>query len=230
MIRLEHVSKSYPAGRQRKTIVRDLTMTFDEGARVGILGVNGAGKSTLIRMIAGVEAPDRGRVTRLSRVSWPLGFSGGLHRHLTGRENLRFVSRIYGEDERRVLRFVEDFAELGAHLDMRTGTYSSGMKARLAFGLSMAMAFDFYLVDEVTAVGDKRFRQRCDEMFNDRLKNAGLLMVSHSPGTIRSYCRSGAILAGGDVIMYERVDEAMAAYEAGHAAAPTTHLIEDNYA
>lgn len=146
-------------------MLRDLCHSFPPGARVGILGRNGAGKSTLIRLVGGEDIPDSGRIVREGRISWPIGFGGCFHGRLTGRENLRFVSRIYGRSIRQVTDFVNDFAELGEYMDLPVGTYSSGMKAKLSFGLSMAMEFDFYLVDEVTAVGDAAFKKNATKLW-----------------------------------------------------------------
>ena len=160
MIALEHVYKSYPLKEGRNLVLNDVNLRMEEGKNIAILGLNGAGKSTLIRIIGGAEAPDRGRVIRTSRVSWPIGFAGCFHGSLSGRENLRFVSRIYGADIRKVTEYVENFAELGPYLDMPVKTYSSGMRSKLAFGLSMAIQFDFYLIDEAFSVGDAPFRKK----------------------------------------------------------------------
>ncbi|MEZ0167571.1 ABC transporter ATP-binding protein [Microvirga sp. TS319] len=214
MIEFQGVTKAYRTPVGRKIVLSDLSVMLTAGVSYGILGPNGAGKSTLLRIIAGTERPDRGRVRRTVRVSWPLGFAGGFHGSLTGRENVAFVARIYGEDVQRVIRFVEDFAELDEYLDMPVGTYSSGMKARLAFGLSMAIEFECYLVDEITAVGDYRFQKRCAEAFRDRRKNSSIIMVSHSISTVQQYCDAGAILAGGKLHLYDSVQEASKIYHA----------------
>jgi capsular polysaccharide transport system ATP-binding protein len=146
------------------------------------------------------------------RVSWPLGFGGGFHPLVSGRENVKFVARIYGADVRKVLNFVEDFAELGDYIDAPVRTYSSGMGARLAFGMSMAIDFDVYLIDEVTAVGDARFAARCQAVFNQRRAHTDLIVVSHSMGTIKDYCDQAAVLVNGQLIMYESVDRAIEVY------------------
>ena len=164
MIELSHVCKSYGLPHGRKVVLDNVSHIFREGVNMGILGLNGAGKSTLMRVICGAESPDKGRVKRTSRVSWPIGFSGGFHGSLTGRENMRFTCRIYGANIRQVTDFVEDFSELGPYMDMPIRTYSSGMKAKLAFGLSMAIGFDFYLIDEGYAVGD-HFKGRQADFF-----------------------------------------------------------------
>ena len=212
MIKLEKVHKAYRVGGGRRVVLNDVSVEFPTGRSVGILGLNGAGKSTLLRLIGGVEPPDRGRITRDIRVSWPIGFSGGMHNSMTGRENARFIARIYGASPRKIEAFAEDFTELGVYFDMPVGTYSSGMKARLAFGVSMATEFDCYLVDEVTAVGDRRFNLKYRRAFRNRLKNASVVMVSHNPETIRMECDMAAILNRGKITMYDTVDEAMRVY------------------
>lgn len=214
MIRLENVSKAYKIGAGRRVVLQNVSATFPTGRSIGILGLNGAGKSTLLRLIGGVEPPDKGRITRDIRVSWPIGFGGGVHNSMTGRENSRFIARIYGTSPKKVERFAEDFTELGPYFDEQVGTYSSGMKARLTFAISMAAEFDCYLVDEVTAVGDKRFNLKYRKVFRERLKNASVVMVSHNPETIRAECDMAAVLNRGKIKVYDTVDEAMRAYAA----------------
>lgn len=213
MILLDAVSKSYRArDGSRKDVLRDVTIAFPPGRNVGILGGNGAGKSTLLRLLAGGELPDAGHIHRRCRVSFPMGFSGTFHGALSGRENVLFLARLYGAPARRVLDFVGDFADLGAWLDMPTETYSSGMLAKLAFGLSLAIDFDVYLVDEITEVGDARFRMKSAQAFRERLTRSSLILVSHSSSTIRALCDCCAILDGGSLTPFETVDEAMSAY------------------
>ncbi|NEU14026.1 ABC transporter ATP-binding protein [Methylobacterium sp. BTF04] len=212
MIRFENVTKVYRTDGHRRTILDRVSFTLKPGVSYGILGINGAGKSTSMRLIAGTETPTRGRVSRNIRVSWPLGFGGGFHPQMTGRDNVIFVARIYGEDPKRVLEYVEDFSELGSYLDVPIRTYSSGMGARLAFGMSMAIPFDCYLIDEVTSVGDARFAKRCEEAFSARRKNADVIMVSHDMGTIQSWCEQGIVLINGRAIVYEDVADAIEVY------------------
>ena len=214
MIELDHISKSYRLlnGKQ-KLVLDDISHTFHEGTSVGILGLNGAGKSTLMRIICGTEPPTSGTVRRTSRVSWPIGFSGGLHKSLTGRENMRFTCRIYGVDAKKVTDFVEDFSELGSYMDMPIRTYSSGMKARLAFGLSMALDFDFYLIDEGYSVGDATFRNKSEQIFKERRAHATCLVISHSASLVRKTCDTAAILKDGHLHMFETVDDALARYK-----------------
>jgi capsular polysaccharide transport system ATP-binding protein len=218
MIEFRHVSKSYPTTHGRKVLLDDLTLTLPAGAKVGVLGRNGAGKSTLLGMISGTVKPNAGRIVKHASLSWPLGLGGSFAADLTGAQNVRFVARIYGVDTDELVAYVQDFAELGPFLDMPVRSYSSGMRARLAFGMSMGIAFDWYLVDEITAVGDAAFRRKSLAVFQHRLKDAGLLMVSHSIRTIRSYCTSGLVLEGGIARFYPDVEAAIAAHERNMAA------------
>lgn len=213
MIELKNVCKSYRTPYGKKVVLDDVSIRFNQGTNIGILGLNGAGKSTLIRMICGNELPDSGEVIRKSRVSWPIGLGIGFHGSLTGRENLRFTARVYGKDIHEIVNFVEDFAELGHYMDMPIKTYSSGMRAKLAFGLSMAIGFDFYLVDEAHAVGDATFRQKSLDAFNERKKTSTLIIVSHSPSVIRENCDKAAILFDGHLYQYEDLDSAFKVYD-----------------
>ena len=218
MIEFRHVAKHYLTTHGRKVVFDDLTLTLPAGAKVGVLGRNGAGKSTLLGMISGTVRPDGGEIRRHASISWPLGFSGSFHPELTGAQNVRFVARIYGIDTDALIAYVQDFAELGDFLDMPVRSYSSGMRARLAFGMSMGIAFDWYLVDEITAVGDAVFRRKSLAVFKHRLKDAGLLMASHSSNTIRAYCNCGLVIEGGRGRFYPEVEAAIAAHEANMAA------------
>jgi capsular polysaccharide transport system ATP-binding protein len=212
MIRLDGVSKIYPTRFGEHIVLDDVTVELPRGRSVGILGRNGAGKSTLVRLIAGADLPTRGRIERSVSVSWPLGFSGGFQPTLTGVDNIRFVCRIYGVSWRDTLPFIEDFAELGNYLDMPFSTYSSGMRARLAFAVSLAVDFDCYLLDELTAVGDARFAERCRAALADRRTRADIIMVSHNPGTIRSMCDMAAVLHHGKLFLYDDVERAIEIY------------------
>jgi capsular polysaccharide transport system ATP-binding protein len=195
-------------------VLDNLTLTLPTGAKVGLLGRNGAGKSTLLGMIGGTAKPNRGEIRRHASISWPLGFGGSFHPHLTGVQNVRFVARIYGVDTDALIAYVDDFAELGDFMNMPVHSYSSGMKARLAFGMSMGIAFDWYLVDEITAVGDSRFKTKSLAVFRNKLQYAGLLMASHSSRTIRSYCDCGLVLEAGRATFFEDVGAAIARHEA----------------
>lgn len=212
MIKLDRVFKYYRSDGHTKIVLDHVSAKFESGRSYGLLGVNGAGKSTTMRLIAGTELPNSGRVSRTVRVSWPLGFSGGFHPLMTGRENVKFVARAYGEDVRRVLDFVEDFAELGDYIDVSVKAYSSGMMSRLAFALSMAIEFDCYLVDEITAVGDLRFQAKCKEAFARRRATSDLIMVSHSMETIKNFCDHGAVIVDGQMFMFDTAEAAIAVY------------------
>lgn len=212
MIQLDNVFKFYRADGHTKIVLDHVSSVFESGRSYGLLGVNGAGKSTTLRLIAGTELPNSGKIRRSVRVSWPLGFAGGFHPQMTGRENVKFVARAYGEDVRSVISFVEDFSELGDYIDSPFKTYSSGMMARLAFGLSMAIEFECYLIDEITAVGDQRFQARCNAAFNARRKYADLIVVSHSMQTIKDYCDHGAVIVDGQMHMFDTVDKAIETY------------------
>jgi capsular polysaccharide transport system ATP-binding protein len=212
MIQLDRVFKFYRTGGHTKIVLDHISTVFQSGRSYGLLGVNGAGKSTTMRMIAGTELPNAGHIRRSVRVSWPLGFAGGFHPLMTGRENVKFVARAYGEDVRKVINFVEDFAEIGDYMDVPVRTYSSGMGARLAYGLSMAIEFECYLIDETLAVGDARFQTRCKLVFDSRRANADLIVVSHSMATIKEYCNHGAVLVDGQLIMFESVEKAIEMY------------------
>lgn len=213
MIEFRNVSKYYITPRGRKTLLSDFSMTIPAGAKVALMGRNGAGKSTMIGMISGTVPPNSGNIRRSGSMSWPMGFSGSFAADITGRQNALFVARIYGVDAKTLLNFVEDFAELGGFIDMPVRSYSSGMKARLAFGLSMGLGFDWYLVDEVTSVGDTSFRKKSLDFFRNRLQQAGLIMVSHSVTTLREYCDCGIVLEGGNATYYSDLEEAIIRHE-----------------
>lgn len=213
IVEFDHVTKVYRTKSDVKWILRDANFHVKRGKSLALLGKNGTGKSTLFRLLAGVEQPSEGTVTRGVRVSWPLGFGGGFNTEISARENCIFVSRIYDTDIQKVIEFVEDFAELGNYFDMPVRTYSSGMRARLAFGLSMAVDFECYLIDEITAVGDKRFKEKCREAFAERRETADVIMISHSVPTIRAYCDVAAVLNNGKLIFYEDLDEAISIYK-----------------
>lgn len=212
MIRLDRVSKSYRTRSGRRTVLHDADAVFAAGRNFGILGGNGAGKSTLIRLIAGSELPDRGTIRRDVRVSFPLGFGGTFHGALTGRQNTAFIARIYGARRRTVLDYVEDFAELGEYFDMPVNTYSAGMRARLAFAACLAIDFDLYLIDEVTEIGDARFRRKCAEAFRARLAQSDIILVTHNADTLRQYCDCGAVLADGRLTLYDDLATALDRY------------------
>jgi capsular polysaccharide transport system ATP-binding protein len=207
MIVFENVSKSFILEGSRKSIIKNVNVTFPTGRSVGLLGRNGAGKSTLLQMIAGTQDTTAGRIVTTGSVSWPVGFAGSFHGELSGAQNCRFIGRIYGVDTDELLDFVEEFAGLGVHFHLPLRSYSSGMKSRLAFGVSMGVAFDTYLVDEITAVGDAAFTQRSDALFKDRMKNSGAVVVSHSMPQIRKLCDAAVVLESGEMQYFDDVEE-----------------------
>jgi len=214
MLELRNLCKSYETHGKPRPVLRNVNANFWKGDAVGILGRNGAGKSTLIRVMAGIEPPTSGEIIRGMSISWPLGFGGAVHGSITGADNARFIARIYGKHTGWVESFVEEFAELGEYYRMPVKTYSSGMASRLAFGLSMAIDFDCYLVDEVVAVGDARFTERCRIALEERRKRSTLLMVSHQASLLRAFCTTAAILHEGRLTFHEDLDQALATYEA----------------
>ena len=214
MIVCRNVSKSYPLGHGTKQVLRRIDLEIVPGQRIAFLGRNGAGKTTLIKLIGGVEMPTAGRITRGMKVSWPLGFNGGFQGSLTGYDNARFIARIYGADYRDMRDFVEDFTELGRQLAMPVKTYSSGMKARLGFALSMAIEFDCYLIDEVLMVGDQNFQRKCHVELFEKRPDRAVIFASHSAEAVRDMCSSALVLHNAQGTLYADVDEALAVYDA----------------
>ncbi len=214
MIQLRNVYKRYHNHHGSEWVLRDINFTIPTGVSVGLVGGNGAGKSTLLRLIADMDAPDRGDISRNCRVSWPIGLSGGFQGSMTGRQNVKFVARIHGDENeiQRIVQYVEEFAEIGPAFDEPVKTYSSGMKSRLAFGLSLAFDFDVYLSDEATAVGDIAFKEKAKKAFKRRVGQAGLIMVSHSEGILKDLCQAGIWLQQGKARWYDDVYEAINDY------------------
>lgn len=213
MIVCEDIRKSYPLGHGTKIVLDGIDLVIRPGERVGFLGRNGAGKTTLIKLIGAVEHPTSGKVTRGMTVSWPLGFGGGFQGSLTGYDNARFIARIYGRQYSEIREFVEDFTELGRQLSMPVKTYSSGMRARLAFGLSLAIEFDCYMIDEVIMVGDQNFQRKCHTELFEKRGDRALILASHSEDTIRDYCDSALVLHQGKGRLFEDVELALKVYE-----------------
>jgi capsular polysaccharide transport system ATP-binding protein len=213
MIVCDEVRKTYPLGHGRKTVLDGINLVIRSGERVGFLGRNGAGKTTLIKLIGAVEYPTSGRIKREMTISWPLGFGGGFQGSLTGYDNARFIARIYGKRYSEIRDFVEDFSELGRQLRMPVKTYSSGMRARLAFALSLAIEFDCYMIDEVIMVGDQNFQRKCQiELFEKRADRA-LILASHDAGTIRNHCDRALVLHGGKGRIFDDVEHALSIYD-----------------
>jgi capsular polysaccharide transport system ATP-binding protein len=211
---LDSVSKIYETRKGERVILDNASLTINRGESLGILGRNGAGKTTLLRMIGGVEAPTGGQIRREMSVSWPLGFAGGFQGSLTGAENTRFIARIYGVPLESALKSVNEFAELGDYFYVPVKNYSSGMMARLSFGLSLAIEFDCYLIDEIIAVGDPSFRRKCDAALAARRANSSTIMVSHEMATLKRFCSSAAVLNNAKLTYYPDIEEAARVYSA----------------
>ena len=219
MIRIDNLSKRYDTRFGPLTVLDRVNFTLQRGRNVGILGRNGAGKSTLIRLLSGAERPSAGRIHRGMSVSWPLAFGGAFQSHLTGLDNLRFVCRVYGVDHKPLLRFVEDFTELGVYFREPVSHYSQGMVTRLAFALSMAIEFDCFLIDEAMVVGDARFHERCHvELFQKR-RDRAFVLVTHDAKVIKLYCERACVLHQGRLLDFPSVDAAYDFYET-HTASP----------
>ena len=214
MIVLDNVTKYYPTRFGRHYVLRDVSVTLPAGRSIGILGKNGAGKSTLLRLLGGMDAPNRGTVTRHCRVSWPLALSGGFQGSMTGRENTRFLCRIHGlSGSREIEEWVKELSEIGQHFELPIKSYSSGMRSRFNFAASMAFDFDIYLTDEITSVGDARFKKKCIDVFTQKRETASLIMVSNSMDTLRKQCQMGMVLQNGELTLYQDIEDAIALYQ-----------------
>ncbi|MXP59069.1 ABC transporter ATP-binding protein [Pantoea sp. Taur] len=215
MIKIENLTKSYKTPNGRHFVFKDLNIEIPSDKSIALIGRNGAGKSTLLRMIGGIDIPDKGRILTQKSISWPVGLSGGFQGSLTGRENVKFVARLYSKNNelKDKVDFVENFAELGKYFDMPIKTYSSGMKSRLGFGLSMAFNFDYYLVDEVTAVGDANFKKKCSALFKSRHLESNFIMVSHSLRSLKEFCDASIYIGRkNEVIYYNDINDAINNY------------------
>lgn len=215
MFELRNVTKSYLTPKGRRYIFRDLSLAIPPGKNIGLIGRNGAGKSTLMRLLGGADAPDSGTIVTDKSISWPVGLAGGFQGSMTGRENIKFVCRVYGatgESMRDKIRYVQEFAEIGDWIDEPIKTYSSGMRSRIAFGLSMAFDFDYYLIDEVMSVGDAQFKKKCSQVFKEKMEKSNLVLVSHSMAEIKKLCDIVLLVRKGKIEVYEDVAEGIKAY------------------
>jgi capsular polysaccharide transport system ATP-binding protein len=218
MIQLDHIEKSYRTRAGSHAVLRGVSLQIHKGDKIGILGRNGAGKSTLIRIISGAELPSGGRVARRMSVSWPLAFGGAFQGSLTGIDNLRFICRVYGADFDAALPLVREFAELGEYLREPVKTYSSGMSARLAFAISMAIEFDCFLIDEVIAVGDARFHEKCRHELFEKRRDRAMIIVSHDAHNIREHCTRACVLQDGVLREFADIDAAYLDYNQSEPA------------
>ncbi|MEG3116815.1 ABC transporter ATP-binding protein [Salinicola sp. 4072] len=214
MIEISNLYKRYHNYHGSDWVLKNINLTIPTKTSVGLIGRNGAGKSTLLRLIGGMDAPDKGEIRRRCRVSWPIGLGGGFQGSMTGRQNVKFVARVHnhGADAVEIIKKVEEFAEIGDAFDEPVKTYSSGMRARLQFGLSLAFDFDVYLSDEATAVGDRAFKAKAKKAFSDRISQSSLIMVSHGEGILKEMCQAGIFLDKGEAVWFDDIREAIRAY------------------
>lgn len=213
MIELVEISKVYNTRNGLRTVLQNINLKVGQGEKLGILGRNGAGKSTLIRLISGAELPTRGNIYRGLSISWPLAFGGAFQGSLTGLDNLRFICRVYGGDIAAAIPYVQEFSELGAYLKEPVKKYSSGMRARLAFAISMAVEFDCFLIDEIISVGDSRFHEKCRIELFEKRKDRAMILVSHDANYIRAHCDHAAVLTDGKLKSFDNVDDAFVFYQ-----------------
>ncbi len=214
MIQITNLVKHYPTRQGQRAVLDNISLNINAGEKIGILGRNGSGKSTLIRLISGAEQPTSGSVHRGMSVSWPLAFGGAFQGTLTGLDNLRFICRVYGTSTEDKIPFIQEFSELGEYLYEPVKTYSSGMRARLAFAISMVVEFDCFLIDEVVAVGDSRFHQKCETELFEKRKDRAMIIVSHQPEQILAHCDKAVVLQDGKLHCFEDVARAYEYYQA----------------
>lgn len=213
MIELRNLSKGYWVYGVYRPVFHDLNLHVPTGQSLALLGGNGAGKSTLLRILSGAVRPDTGEVLTDGTISFTVGYSGSFHSDMTGLQNTRFIARLYGVDTDELVDFVQDFAEIGEHFYLPVRMYSSGMKSRLAFGISMGVRFDTYLIDEATATGDKGFREKARIVFRDRMKDASAIVVTHRTSEVRRLCDAAVVLHKGQVEVYNDIEEALARHK-----------------
>ncbi|EPX75554.1 ABC transporter ATP-binding protein [Salipiger mucosus] len=219
MIVLRNLTKIFEINGTTKVVADNINAVFPTGVSVALMGRNGAGKSTLLKVIAGTSAPTRGEVLSDGRISFPVGLASSMHPDMTGAQNTRFVARIYGAETDEMSDFVAAFSELGEHFHLPVRTYSSGMKSRLSFGINMALQFETYLIDEITAAGDAAFKDKSRRIFNERMKDAGAIFVSHSKNTMRDMCQAGAVLENGQLTYYDDIEDALLHHDENMKAA-----------
>ena len=227
MIEIRNLYKRYHNHHGSDWVLKNINLTIPPNVSVGLIGANGAGKSTLLRLIAGMDKPERGEVIRHTKVSWPVGLSGGMQQNMTARQNVKFVARVHGsssEDVKRVIKYVEEFAEIGEAFDEPIRTFSSGMRSRVSFGLSLAFDFDVYISDEATAVGDKNFKAKAKAAFREKTGKASLIMVSHSEGILRELCQAGIFINKGEASWFDSIDDAIDAYHKAYGLVESERL------
>ncbi len=214
MIEFRNVSKSFWTGKQRKVILDQASFRIDIGRSMGILASNGTGKTTIINMMAGLEQPDEGEIVRTSRISFPLGFMGGVSASHSAVENARYIARLYGMDPDYVEAFCRYLVDIKEYFEMPVATYSSGMKARFTFALMLALDFDIYLIDEgMPGTTDAEFNRKAGNILHERLSRSTVVIVSHSASILEKYCTSAAVLRDGRLHMFEQLEDAKALYD-----------------
>lgn len=216
MIELRNITKSYKTPKGRVFIFKNLSFTIPDDKSIALIGRNGAGKSTLLRLIGGLDTPDKGTIITPNSISWPVGLSGGFQGSLTARENVKFVARVYGAEGdklREIVNYVRDFAEIGEYFDRPVNTFSSGMRARVAFGLSLAFDFDYYLIDEAMSVGDAHFKKKATKAFKDRVITSKVIMVTHGMSQVRDMCDYVLVVENGQVLAFDDVEEGIKRYQ-----------------
>lgn len=221
MIKVNSITKYYLVQKKKRLVFDNLSLQFNSGDRIALMGANGAGKSTLMRLLSGIELPNHGNITRTSTLSWPIGVHSGFMLTLTGRENCKFVCRLFKcsrAEQSQKISFIQDFAEINDYFDMPVASYSSGMMSRLAFGMSMAFDFDFYLVDETLSVGDQQFQKKCLEVFTQKAQDKGIIMASHAMDTVRKFCNKGIYIGHSGVVFSENLEEILALYASNGAS------------
>lgn len=216
MIELKNVTKYFQTKTGKKYILRDVSLIIPSDKNIGILGRNGTGKSTIMKMLGQIEFPNYGTITSAKTFSWPLGISGGFVGNMTGKANVKFVCRLYGKSKKEmmeIVKFVDNFAELDSnYFHMPIKTYSSGMKSRLNFGLSLSFDFDYLLIDETLSVGDARFKKKSKEALLKKIESCQVLLVSHDMGTLRELCNAGIVVDKGKMSYYDNIEDAITKY------------------
>ena len=216
MIELRNVSKFYKTAHGKKYVLKNVNQIIPSNVNVGILGRNGAGKSTLLRMLGGIDFPNSGIITSNKSFSWPMGLAGGFQGSMTGRQNVKFVCRIYGKSDleiEKAIESVKEFAEIGDYFDMPIKIYSSGMKSRLSFGLSLFFDFDYLIIDETLSVGDKNFQVKSKAALRKKIENCNVLLVSHSMPILKEICQAGIVVHAGKMYYFEDINDAIKTYD-----------------